>query len=369
MGQENKKTFASLQIFRGIAAILVVLFHTDTFARLPNYFDTKFLGGAFSWGGAGVDFFFVLSGFLIFLMHHGDIGRPERFKPYIIKRILRIYPVYWVVTLCVIPVYFLSPSFGLEKDRDPFVILGSLALLPVPQGHTLRVAWTLVYEVAFYIAFGLAILTSRRAAVAGIALWLVGILLLRFTSIYLLLDVSTQMVIDSFFSERIVEFLFGCFAAILYLKGSRTGAGLFFPLGVFLFAGSIIFLKFSEATSILGIGLGASFICLSGVLHDEFWHRMPGVKFWMFLGDASYSIYLAHFSALSVLMKLGLKFGNLLPVQVVFCMAAILATVCGCLLHVVIEKPLLAFLRRRFLPSRRELPRSVGSSHYSGVAQ
>lgn len=63
----------SVEMLRCVAAILVVLFHTETIAgtRMAKPpFD-----GAFSGGSHGVDLFFVLSGFIISYVHHGDVGR------------------------------------------------------------------------------------------------------------------------------------------------------------------------------------------------------------------------------------------------------------------------------------------------------
>ncbi len=55
--------------------------------------------GLFAFGHAGVDFFFVLSGFIILHVHAGDIGRPVRLGHYLQRRFTRVYPFYWVVFL------------------------------------------------------------------------------------------------------------------------------------------------------------------------------------------------------------------------------------------------------------------------------
>ena len=93
--------YQSLQGCRAVAAALVVLFHLGgTFAQ-DRYFGFKALDGPFAWGDAGVDFFFVLSGFLITLAHRRDFGRPAELSRYLSKRALRIYPTYWVICLAV----------------------------------------------------------------------------------------------------------------------------------------------------------------------------------------------------------------------------------------------------------------------------
>jgi exopolysaccharide production protein ExoZ len=88
----------TLQAGRAFAALAVVLFHLNIYA-----FGTKpHMGGElsslFNMGYAGVEFFFVLSGFLMMHVHHADLGRPEKLAAYARKRAVRIYPMYWIVS-------------------------------------------------------------------------------------------------------------------------------------------------------------------------------------------------------------------------------------------------------------------------------
>src|SRR5271166_6887268 len=83
-----------LELCRGLAALLVACLHAG--ASIDKYYGYDI--GVVHNFGAGVDFFFVLSGFVITYAHWRDIGRPERVKTYYIKRFLRIYPPYWIVT-------------------------------------------------------------------------------------------------------------------------------------------------------------------------------------------------------------------------------------------------------------------------------
>src|SRR4051794_15071476 len=109
----------SLQACRAMAAILVVLYHTSHgIFRLDKYFGHKPFGHVFDFGFAGVDFFFVLSGFIMMHVHGRDIGQPRAFASYLWKRFSRIYPAYWIVFAAILPVYFLVPSFGLGHERD-----------------------------------------------------------------------------------------------------------------------------------------------------------------------------------------------------------------------------------------------------------
>ncbi len=154
-----------LQACRAAAALLVVLFHTsEGIVALPKYFAARPFGALFAFGGAGVDFFFVLSGFIIAHVHGGDVGRPERLRAYLTKRLTRIYPTYWAVLLPVLLVFLAVPSFGKGHERDPLVMFCSLVLLPLANSEpVLIVSWSLCYEVLFYGLFA-GLIASRRWA-------------------------------------------------------------------------------------------------------------------------------------------------------------------------------------------------------------
>src|SRR5260221_9879970 len=100
----------SLQACRAVAAILAVLFHASVgIFALDKYFGHKPFGPVFDFGFAGVDFFFVLSGFIMMHIHAADIGQPRALRAYLWKRFTRIYPAYWAVLIVLTPVFFLVP--------------------------------------------------------------------------------------------------------------------------------------------------------------------------------------------------------------------------------------------------------------------
>src|SRR6516165_1374991 len=135
----------SLQACRCLAVLLVVVHHTSNgIFVLPKYFNCKPLGHLFYFGEAGVDFFLVLSGFIITYVHRRDVGRPDRLRVYAWKRLTRIYPTYWAALVPLVLVFFLVPQFGLGHERDVDSILCSMLLLPHPHhAPILGVAWTL----------------------------------------------------------------------------------------------------------------------------------------------------------------------------------------------------------------------------------
>jgi exopolysaccharide production protein ExoZ len=159
----------SLQVFRGIAALAVVIHHavlsTDAFVGvLPPQVDS-FL----RMGYLGVDFFFVLSGFIIMYAHLDDRPSGLAVRRYAFKRLVRIFPPYLPLSIGMIALYAALPGFSASGGRE-FSWVSSLLLLPADQPPALSVAWTLVHEMQFYTVFLLFFL-SRRLLVAGLLLW------------------------------------------------------------------------------------------------------------------------------------------------------------------------------------------------------
>jgi peptidoglycan/LPS O-acetylase OafA/YrhL len=119
-----------MQAGRGIAALMVVIFHLNSgiFGKSKYYPDIFWW--VFSGGHAGVEFFFVLSGFIIAYIHLDQIGKPALLWPFLRKRFIRIYPTYWVVMCAVLPVYFIAPWFGNGDERSAPSLFASVTLLP-----------------------------------------------------------------------------------------------------------------------------------------------------------------------------------------------------------------------------------------------
>src|ERR1700733_9666444 len=172
-----KKHLDGIQSCRAVAALLVVVYHNAIiyFPLYTGLFDlkTQFRSGGpsfFDFGHAGVDFFFVLSGFIILWVHQADIGRPDRFSRYFWRRTIRIYPTYWVVLALLLPIYFIRPDMGGGYERDPSEILQSFLLFPQAHLPIVPASWTLSHELLFYAIFAV-LLFNRRAGLLLLGAW------------------------------------------------------------------------------------------------------------------------------------------------------------------------------------------------------
>lgn len=130
----------NLQLLRGIAALGVVFYHTDF--RLAGDYHTDFFG---------VSTFFVISGFIMCYITHADAAH------FLERRIIRIVPLYWLLTIGVTLVRYGLPGNG-------WWFISSLFFLPSDRMPVLGVGWTLNFEMYFYAIFAVALCLSRRLA-------------------------------------------------------------------------------------------------------------------------------------------------------------------------------------------------------------
>lgn len=342
-----KPQLALIQVSRGMAALLVLLFHVNQLSETKLH--QPFCFNLFRFGGAGVDFFFVLSGFIIFFVHRSDIGQRDRLRPFAVKRLIRIYPLYWIVTLLLLPAYFLVPSFGQGHENHLTSIVNSLLLLPQERGPILTVGWLLCYEVFFYIMFGLAILLPLKVSFYLISLWLsVSVLNTVFESIFL---IKSHFIIQFLFSFHTIEFAFGCLAAYLVIKYPCRGLFLLvFGSTVFVLAGIGQSYHLLQLHPAIAYGLPAMLI-LVGAATLDLKQSINPPQCLSSLGDASYSIYLTHYPCLSVAVKLAFAC-NLFVVfghGLTFALLILIALTLGWLFYLKVERPLITALRKRLL--------------------
>lgn len=321
---------ANLQGVRALAAIGVVIFH---FGLMPA------TGLPFTVGASGVDLFFVLSGFII---AHSSSRDPRYFLTH---RLIRVVPAYWIAT--VIAVLFALPNIGMTEAFG--WLIQSMLYLPGPGGRPVLifVAWTLVYELGFYVLYWLALRFGPRHAPV-ISLALLGILAL----------VHLPGLPGPW--PLLLEFGLGIAVYLLtnrshVLRSVPGSAGLLIA-GV----GLVLLLTLPRVTGydpddfqdigrVLTWGLPAGAIILGLVIaeHGGFVVRSKPV---LLLGAASYAIYLLHPIAIGQLLQIP---PNQVPVSWLYLAGAVAVTVALSLVfHLWIEAPLLRWMRSQ-LPDRR----------------
>lgn len=284
-----------LQYLRAIAALLVVYFHAILQLRVM---DPSAPLGAALFGQSGVDVFFVLSGFVMWITTH---GKPVTTLEFYGKRIRRIVPLYWAVTIAAALVAFALPQILKSTVFDLPHIAASLAFLPWvnpadPEGKMIMPlivpGWTLNYEMYFYFLFGALLLFKQ-----SLRLVLLVALLAAIVTLCLLSPVQNTATI--FYGNLIVfEFAAGAVIGHFYLARYRIGTGTAVALTIVSTAALLLF-DFLELPydRLLTIGVPAIIIVFAMTSIDFAKYRELRVL--RFLGDASYSIYLTHIFVLA----------------------------------------------------------------------
>lgn len=214
-----------LQMFRGIAAIMVVLHHTIGSIRYYHKIDHPFLNYVGYLGKFGVDFFFVLSGFIIAYSSFNKYDQPKALNYYITNRFLRIYIPYLPVGIFMLFIYSFLPDFS-NGNRD---ISSITSLTLIPHGNSaLSVAWTLSYELCFYLLFSISFF-SNKAWNYFVLCWFALIILFAYlprASVLILENPLLKMLLSTYD----IDFIIGYILAKLVLKKIQLNSLLIYVL-------------------------------------------------------------------------------------------------------------------------------------------
>jgi exopolysaccharide production protein ExoZ len=283
-----------LQVLRAVAVLLVTMLHTrqellsDAPSGLPDF------------GSYGVDIFFVISGFIMssIILHSDQAAGPEAAWAFLKRRLIRIFPIYWVFVIVT------GTRLILSQRRFDLSYLPSVFLLPGSHWPYFKglvsFSWTMMFEMYFYYVFAAVLLiTVRRAVPLVMALLSLAVILGSFVGI-----VRPYLIVAC--NPMLLEFLFGAALALLHQHfGTRRRTGIaLLALGVLASFG----LRNFPLTATNGIHeVAAGIGLMPGVLTWGIAAAMivGGMVFWqpkfktrtgkiaVILGNASYSTYLA----------------------------------------------------------------------------
>ena len=132
----------TIQALRAVAALLVVVYHAF------DMWDLR-IGPGLSWtnGAAGVDIFFVVSGFVMVVSSQRLLSQPRGWLTFMRHRIVRIVPLYWLLTTLKLALVVFFADLALRSNLDLDYVVRSYLFLPVVDsaGHfrpLLSVGWT-----------------------------------------------------------------------------------------------------------------------------------------------------------------------------------------------------------------------------------
>ena len=324
---------ASVQYLRGLASLLVLLHHASWKAE-------QYLGHSIDWfsfGAAGVDLFFLISGFV---MCHATNGKDVSFIRFMQARALRILPLYWLLTSLALAVFIVMPE-RVNSSGGETSVFHSFTLLPVEGKYLIQNGWTLSYEFYFYLLFSLGLLLGRsqRLVIPAVVLFTLGSLDFVF---------SWQGVWPEFlFSQLLIEFLLGMIVYQFYAK--RVLPGRFGGLAL-IFTGSLLLVgldryEVSEAR-LFASGLPALLIFIGALSLERISDYKRGyAKVLHRLGDSSYSLYLIHPFTLAAGALILQKVSSNTDPLVFLSTLVLVSLIAGWWCFIWLEKPLLSFCK------------------------
>ena len=339
----------SVQALRAIAALFVVVFHSTVL------WHDKFDVTSQPWenGNAGVDLFFVISGFIMVLSSRRLVGLADGWKRFLTLRLIRIIPMYWLVTAAKLAAIAAFPALAIHTHPTLFNVFASFLFVPSRDAlGTIRpildVGWTLSFELLFYAAFACALFlrTGARAVVIPM------MAALAVTSLFVR---SQWPAITSLADPIVLEFVFGLLIGEAIVR-RRLVLGRF--AGFCLLAAAVIILAIIPTDGrwarVVIWGASAT-LALYASVATERWSRQLIPDFVVQVGEASYSLYLTHAFVLPLAGLIVIRTRLPGSSQEAFLLATCLAGSIAVSLAVFrfVELPITVWLRRKFTSPTR----------------
>jgi exopolysaccharide production protein ExoZ len=315
----------NIQGMRAFAALAVVLFHLIVTAHRYDI-QISILSGAEYWGPAGVDIFFVISGFVMVESQRRKTLNPLAFFK---RRVARIAPLYLLLTLAYWGLATVVPSLFPNLVLSTGWLFASMTFTAQAFGFNAPIlgqGWTLEFEMLFYLVFAssLFLKNSIKAGISSTLLLLLGVFVLGLNPIML-------------------EFSFGVLIAIFYrsFRLSKVASILAFGVGLvglILPFGEILKLE----SRIIYFGIPSFLLILATVNLRQTTNRLL-----LSLGEASYSVYLIQFFLIPFFFRIVAKSNGIFGSgDFTVLLFAFLILFTGQAVHKLIEKPMTIFLKR-----------------------
>ena len=338
--QTHTPHLVSVQLLRAIAAAAVVFEHAQAeagqtvagFEHIPFDF------------GIGVDIFFIISGFVMWLSSAHLFGQPGGTATFLKKRFQRVVPLYWLYTLGMLAAIALLPDKLNNPDASPAMVLSSFLFFPYPNmigeyTPVLALGWTLNYEMFFYALFALALFAPRRYGFAVLAALIFG-----FVALW---TVTTGGPVLFWGRPIILEFLIGVILARLYTEaGHRPNPILFAAFVGLAFVAYGLLQGFDSR--LIRLGIPAAFFASAFIffLPARLGGALKGIA--KIGGDSSYTLYLSHPFTLAIVKIIWTRLdpAGAHPWAYVWS-ATLICVLAGYALYLLVERPLLNLWKRK----------------------
>ncbi len=296
----SKSRYEALDGLRGVSALMVVFYHfgLDIFDTTGLFENNFFVHTSYAF----VDFFFVLSGFVIGHTYLNKINNYSALKSYLIKRFARLYPLLLLTVICyaILKLYALyftnfqfdSDNYGLKDllidTIEPLTFMNSIPVISKSAGLN-PVSWSISAEMISYLIFGLIVLFGKSKRSFLLGLW--SILCLAFI-IY-----HNRYLYTGEWGAIRAGLNFGVGVLVYEISNKVAIKGSYFEY-VFISLLIVVFYSINNSQNELSNLLLTPLFSM-GVLIFSFERgvisKILKKSLLQFLGKISYSVYLVHF--------------------------------------------------------------------------
>jgi peptidoglycan/LPS O-acetylase OafA/YrhL len=319
--------YQNIELLRFIAALAVVYFHAVGTLRAVAFSEIG-PNPLTELGAAGVDVFFVISGFVIFLSLTRKNRTPIEFAR---DRLIRLVPAYWILTVShLVILASVAILRGTEVPFDFSWTIQSLFFVSQPLGNNLPLisqGWSLEIEMLFYLLVAVGLIIKNPIA-----------------NIVFPATALVSLVGFGLLPDLALEFIFGGILGFLYARIKfpsliAIGAGV---IGIVLFVAPVI-LGAVDAPRWVTWGIPSVLVVFSAInLPQLNWKILPT------LGAASYPVYLLHMMVINIVSPVFSMFGTSTPMFfVALGSCLILSQVLGIVFDKLVDKPISRFLKAR----------------------
>lgn len=304
---------------------MLVVTHHSTIEALNAGVPATMMDFMGDFGSSGVDIFFVISGFIMVYIQH---NKNYSIKTFYLERVIRIAPLYWVLTFLYLFAHYLINHEILSIN---YLIHSLLFINQSPIGAhqypVLYVGWSLEYEMFFYLIFGLSIyLFNKNSNVLFITIPVITLL--------------TAFTIFFASSLLILEFLLGMVVAHLYLIDYRNKLLSYSALVIgFILLITSMFYNF-EIDRFFKWGLPSALLLYGAITLKQLQNKTL-----IYSGSASYSIYLVQVFSIPLFYKLTVYLFDSFNANLAFVICLIFTWFAGLFIYTILEKPMIKLIK------------------------
>jgi peptidoglycan/LPS O-acetylase OafA/YrhL len=327
------KRYSELDSIRGLAALMVVLYHYTV--RYNQIYGSSIEPAFhFSPGAYGVQLFFIVSGFVIFL----TLDKTAHSVDFIVSRLSRLYPAYWISIILTFSVITIFSLPGREVNIQSALINLTMFQQWFNVSNVDGVYWTLAVELSFYFIMYFLFITqlTKRIEIISI-IWLSVIIGSQF------LEENSGMQIHWAIKLLFLLTYGNLFiAGIMFYKIMHGARSIHYV--ILLFSLSTEYYLHGEIALLVAAYFSLFLLFAQGNL------KILSVKPLIFLGTISYSLYLIHQNIGYVIIQ-NLEANGLLNSVSIILVPLTISIAIASLIQIYIEKPSLTFVRSKWKES------------------